>query len=178
MKPQNPKKEHYAYSKHGSCSILATIEPKTGKRLVHVEKQRTKKEFTQFMQHVASNYPDAEKIVVVLDNLNTHKQSVFYEFMDAESAEKLANRFIFIYTPNSASWLNMIELEFSSLSRLCLNRRIPSIEQLKNEVLQFFKERTEKQIKINWQFSCENAKEKLNTHYKKVYSENLKYSKS
>lgn len=178
MKPDNPKKEHYAYSKHGSCCLLAAIEPKTGKRLVHVRRQRTKKQFTWFMQNLANNYPQASKILVVLDNLNTHTPNAFYEVLEAEEAEKLTNRFEFIYTPKSASWLNMIEIEFSALARQCLNKRIDSINQLTKEVMCYFKERNDNQIKINWQFTCDNAREKLNRHYSKVNPQNVKYKKT
>ncbi|MGH1339881.1 MAG: IS630 family transposase, partial [Aureispira sp.] len=117
-------KENYAYSKHGSCCVLAAIEPLTGKRLAHIRKRRTKKEFTIFMQNLARLYPEAQKIIVVLDNLNTHNFGSFYEHMTAEQASALAQRFEFVFTPKSASWLNMIEIEFSALSRQCLNRRI------------------------------------------------------
>ena len=158
MKADKPAKENYEYSKHGSCAILAAIEPKTGKRIVNVRKRRRKKEFAYFMKYLASQYPDAEVIVVVLDNLNTHNFSSFYEVFEAEEAERLMNRFQFVHTPKKASWLNMIEIEFSALSRQCLNRRISSINELSKEVLTYFKERSEKQIKINWQFTCEDAR--------------------
>jgi hypothetical protein len=175
MKKGSPAKENYAYSKHGSCSILAAIEPKTGQRLAHVRRHRRKKEFAIFMQNLAATYPDAEKICVVLDNLNTHTPNSFYEVFDAQTAESLTQRFEFIYTPKSASWLNMIEIEFSALSRQCLNRRISSINHLTKEVMSYFQERMENKILINWQFSCEIARNKLNTHYEKVNSENKKY---
>ena len=84
----------------------------------------------------------------------------------------------FIYTPKSASWLNMMEIEFSALSRMCLNRRIPKMEILEKEVLTFFKERTQKKIPIKWVFSAENAREKLARHYHKVYSGNPEKSKT
>ena len=87
----------------------------------------------------------------------------------------LAQRFEFHYTPKSASWLNMIECEFSALARQCLNRRIPTIEQLEKEVLAIIKERNEKKIKIDWQFSIESARDKLNRHYQNVLADNLKY---
>ena len=109
MKGGSPAKENYAYSKHGSCSILAAIEPKTGQRLAHVRRYRTKKEFAVFMKNLVNNYPNAEKIILVLDNLNTHTPNSFYEIFDARTAENLAQRFEFVYTPKSASWLNMIE---------------------------------------------------------------------
>lgn len=154
---------------------MASIEPKTGQRLAHVRRQRTKQQFTWFMQNLSLTFPNAEKIVVVLDNLNTHTPNAFYEVLDAESAEKLANRFEFIYTPKSASWLNMIEIEFSALSRQCLNRRISSINELTKEVMHYFNERMDKKITINWQFSVEAARLKLNSHYLNVNSLNIKY---
>ena len=178
MKQGSPAKENYAYTKHGSCCVLAAIEPKTGKRLAHIRRHRGKKEFTLFMKSLASNYPNADKIVVILDNLNTHNFSGFYETLSAEEASELGQRFEFVYTPKSASWLNMIEIEFSALSRQCLNRRIPSINQLSKQVLTYFKERSDLEIKINWQFSCQLAREKLNRHYAKVNPCNIKYQKT
>lgn len=168
MKSGQVAKENYAYSKHGSCCVLAAIEPLTGKRLVHVRKQRRKFEFARFMKNLASLYPNAKKIRVVLDNLNTHNTSSFYETFSAKEAAELAERFEFIYTPKSASWLNMIEIEFSALSRQCLNRRISSINILSEEVFTYMQERNDKQVKIKWQFTQENARQKLNRHYVKV----------
>jgi len=175
MKSGQVAKEHYAYSKNGSCSLLAMIEPKTGKRYVQIRRKRRKKEFAKFMKRLAELYPNAEKIVVVLDNLNTHNFSAFYENFDAQQAADLMDRFEFVYTPKSASWLNMIEIEFSALSRQCLNRRIPSITQLSNEVIAYFKERTQKGVKINWQFSRQTARQKLNRRYSEVNSVNQKF---
>lgn len=175
MKPGQVKKEQYSYTKNGSCSLLAMIEPKTGKRLVHVRWKRRKIEFAKFMKNLAELYPNAEKIIVILDNLNTHCKSAFYEVYDAEFAAWLSDRFEFVFTPKKASWLNMIEIEFSALSRQCLNRRIPSINQLTKEVFAYFKERNDKGIKIEWQFSRQKARTTLNRHYSKVNSVNQKY---
>jgi transposase len=175
MKSGQVAKQNYSYTKHGSCSVLAAIEPKTGKRLAHVRFKRRKIEFAKFMENLANLYPNAEKITVVMDNLNTHDFSAFYEAFDAEKAEALTKRFEFVFTPKSASWLNMIEIEFSALSRQCLNRRIPSIKELSNEVFAYFKERSDKGVKINWQFSCQAARKKLNKHYTKVNTSNQKY---
>lgn len=168
-------REHYSYEKKGSCSLLATIEPLTGKRIADVFDQRRKIEFALHFQRIAAEYPEAEKIIVILDNLNTHNASSFYEVFEAEEAFRLSQKFELIYTPKSASWLNMIEIEFAAISRLCLDRRIPSKEILEKEVLAIVKERSEKQIKINWQFSIETARKKLNRHYKGVNSVNDKY---
>jgi len=171
-------KEHYAYEKLGSCCLLATIEPLTGKRIAEVFDQRRKIEFALHFQRIAEMYAEAEKIIVILDNLNTHNESAFYEVFEAEEAYRLSQKFEFIHTPKSASWLNLIEIEFSALSRLCLDRRIASKEVLAKEVLAIVKEREEKEIKINWQFSIETAREKLNRHYKKVNDKNAKYQKT
>jgi len=171
-------KEHYAYEKLGSCALLAAIEPLTGQRLALVLPQRTKKEYTQFCQALAAAYPNALKIRLVQDNLNTHNTSSFYEHLPAEEAFALAQRFEFYYTPKAASWLNMIEIEFSALSRECLDRRIPTLERLAKEVLALVKERAEKKLKINWQFSLEKARTKLNRHYQQVNADNAKYKKT
>ena len=175
MKSGQVAKENYAYTKHGSCSILAMIEPLTGKRYAHIRRKRRKKEFALYMQKLETLYPEAEIITVVLDNLNTHNYSSFYETFDAEEAARLTDRFEFIYTPKSGSWLNMIEIEFSALSRQCLNRRIASIGELSNEVIAYFKERSQKSIKINWQFSRETARQKLKRRYSKVNEQNKKF---
>jgi len=175
MQSGQVRKEHYAYEKNGSCALLAAIEPLTGKRLAQVHPQRTKKEYTLFMQALAASYPNAVKIRLVQDNLNTHNASAFYENLPAHEAFALAQRFEFNYTPKAASWLNMIEIEFSALARLCLKRRIPNIIQMEKEILAIVKERNFKKIKIHWQFSIESARNKLNSHYKNVLPENVKY---
>jgi transposase len=169
------RKEHYAYEKNGSCTLFAAIEPLTGNRLGQVHRYRTRKEFTLFCQALAALYPAAKKVRLVLDNLNTHNEGAFYAHLPADEAFALAQRFDFRFTPKSASWLNMIEIEFSALARLCLNRRIPTIEKLESEVLALIVERREKQIKINWQFSIETCREKLNSRYSVVNDANSKF---
>ena len=128
--PGKVRKEHYAYEKHGSCTLLAAIEPLTGRRLAQVHRRRTKREYTIFCQALAAMYPEAHKIRLVQDNLNTHNASSFYENLPADEAFALAERFEFVYTPKCASWLNMIECEFAVVSRQCLNRRIATMEKL------------------------------------------------
>ncbi len=169
MQPGKVRKEHYTYEKLGSCALLAAIEPLTGRRLGQVHPQRTKREYTLFCQALAAQYPDATKIRLVQDNLNTHNASAFYEHLPAAEAYALAQRFEFIYTPKAASWLNLIECEFAVITRLCLNRRIPTMEQLGSEVLALLEERSRKQITITWQFSLQAARTKLNTHYTRVH---------
>jgi hypothetical protein len=172
------RKEHYAYEKLGACALLAAIEPLTGKRLAQVHPQRTKKEYMLFCQALAASYPEAAKIILIQDNLNTHDASAFYENLPADKAQALAERFEFHFTPKSASWLNMIEIEFSALSRQCLDRRIPTIEKLEDEVLALVEKRDKQKIKINWQFSVQTARSKLNAQYTAVQPENDKFKEN
>jgi len=178
MKAGQAARQHYAYEKRGSCALLMAIEPKSGKRLARISDRRTKLDYARFMKELAARYPKAEKIRVVQDNLNTHSISAFYEAFTAEEAFALTQRFEFYYTPKRASWLNMIEVEFSALSRQCLNRRIASKQQLEKEVTAIVKEREEKAIKIDWQFSIESARSKLNRHYQQVNAENAQYKRT
>jgi DDE superfamily endonuclease len=171
-------KQHYAYEKNGSCALLAAIEPLTGKRLATVYQRRTKKEYALFLKALADSYPEAVKIRLVQDNLNTHNASSFYEHFPAQEAFALSQRFEFYYTPKAASWLNMIEIEFSALVKQCLDRRIPTQEQLSEEILAIVKERNDKQIKINWQFSIKAARSKLNSAYTRVNPINKKYKET
>jgi len=178
MKAGQVLREHYAYEKNGSCVLLMAIEPQTGKRLAQVQAQRTKREYAIFMKELAARYPQAKKIRVIQDNLNTHNASSFYETFSAEEAFRLSQCFEFYYTPKSASWLNLIEIEFSALSKQCLNRRIATQEVLTQEVLAIVKEREKKAIKIDWQFSIQSARNKLNRHYQQVHSDNAKYQQT
>lgn len=162
------KKEHYAYKKNGSCCLLAAIEPLTGNRLFLVRDQRRKIEYAQFLKALSEMYPDADIIHLVQDNLNTHTIDALYEAFPADEALKLAKRFQFHFTPKSASWLNMIEIEFSVLARLCLNRRIGKKDILEREVLAFAKDRSEKQIPITWQFTTLQARNKFSRHYEHI----------
>ena len=176
--PGQVAKQHYAYTKHGSSVVLAATEPLTGQRLMRVYSQRTQKEYTAFMQELAALYPDAVKIQLVQDNLNTHKPNSFYNQLSADEAFTLSHRFDWHYTPKSASWLNMIELEFSALARQCLNRRIPSQVELEKEVLAWAADRNQRATKIDWQFTVSQARETLTSKYMKVNSLNVKYRKT
>lgn len=176
--PGKVAKEHYAYSKHGSCVVLAAVQPLTGQRLVRVYSQRTQKEYTEFMQELAALYPQALKIRLVQDNLNTHTPNSFYRHLPAGEAFNLTQRFEWHYTPRSASWLNMIEVDFSALARQCLNRRISTQVELQTQVLAWAAKRNEGSVKITWQFTVSQARETLNSRYSKVNSVNLKYKKT
>jgi DDE superfamily endonuclease len=165
-------KEHYAYTKHGSCALLAAIEPLTGRRLAHVYLQRTMREYTQFCLEVVRLWPDATRIRLVQDNLNTHTPAAFYKHLPADQAFALAQKFEFVYTPKAASWLNMIEIEFSALARACLHRRIPDIDRLRSEVFALVRERDSHRIPISWQFSIPEARRTFHSHYSALHPSN------
>lgn len=167
-------KEHYAYIKNGSCALLAAIEPLTGKRLAEVYPQRTMREYTAFCQAIVARWPEAKTIRLVQDNLNTHSMGAFYRHLPADQAFELAQKFEFYYTPKSASWLNMIEIEFSAIARQCLNRRIPTSDMLRSEVLALVQERDRQRIQIDWQFSISDARQKMRSHYQRVNPANQK----
>jgi len=168
MQSGRVRKEHYAYEKNGSAALLAAIEPLTGVRVAQVYSQRTGLEYTRCCQAIAAAFPDAVKIRLIQDNLNTHKPGSFYAHLPAAEAFALAQRFEFYYTPKSASWLNQIEIEFAALAKQCLHRRIPDEATLRREVLALVQERHDKRIQIHWQFSVEKARVKLKSRYEEV----------
>ena len=172
MKAGRPARCDYEYKRGGTAALLVAFEPLTGTRVVETSKQRTKADYCRFQQRVAALFPQAEKIVLVQDNLNTHNASSFYEHLPAEDAFALAQKFEVHYTPKKGSWLNIAELELSALSRLCLARRIGSIENLDDEIQALVKERNRLKIKVAWQFSISQARKKLSRHYEKVKSTN------
>jgi hypothetical protein len=168
MKEGKEKKFDSEYIRNGVASVFLAFEPKTGKRLVRVYPRRTKSDYCRFQQAVVKEWADAEIIVEVQDNLNTHNASSFYENLPAAEARELTTRFEFHFTPKKGSWLNMAEMELSALSRQCLSRRIPEIETLSQELESVVKERNKLAVKFKWQFTVEKAREKLNRHYEKV----------
>lgn len=172
MKEGRSTRFDYEYEREGTAALFVAFEPLTGRRLVETSKRRTKADYCRFMQRVAELFLEAEKVVLVQDNLNTHNASSFYENLPPAEAFSLAQRFEMRYTPKKGSWLNMAELELSALSRICLSRRINSVELLDREVQTIVKERNELRIKVEWQFSITQAREKLSRHYEKVKSKN------
>jgi hypothetical protein len=168
MKEGKQKKFDSEYIRHGVASVFLAFEPLTGKRLVRVYPRRTKADYCRFQQEVAQFWSEAEVILEVQDNLNTHNASSFYENLPASEARELTKRFEFHYTPKKGSWFNMAEMELSVLSRQCLSRRIPEIETLTRQLESIVKERNKLAIKFKWQFTVENAREKLNRHYENV----------
>jgi hypothetical protein len=165
MKPGRVERQDYEYKRNGTCVVLMAIEPLAGHRVVTVTERRTKNDYAGFMKALAASYPDAAKIILVQDNLNTHNPSSFYETFQAAEAFALAQRFEMVYTPKKASWLNMAEIELSALSKQCLDRRIAKIHTLAGEVNAWTKRRNRLEAGISWNFTKNDARNKLSRLY-------------
>lgn len=164
--PGQVRREDYEYARNGVCNLFVALEPLAGKRICSVFPRRTGQEYAMFMKMLFElHYPDAEKIVIIQDNLSTHNPGSFYKVFSPEEAYKLASRFEFHYTPKKASWLNMAEIELSVISKQCLDRRIASQEELRNEVYALVEERNKIRATVTWSFTKVKAREKLERHY-------------
>lgn len=169
MKPGCPKREDYHYQRNGTCVIFIAVEPLAGRRVIEVREQKTKRDYAEFMRRLAQQYyKEAEKVVIVQDNLNTHNPSSFYEVFEAQEAFELSKRFEMVYTPKKASWLNMAEIELSALSKQCLDRRIADKDTLAEEVYPWVEERNRDKITITWQFTKNRARDTLGKFYESV----------
>lgn len=164
-----PARQDYEYKRNGVADLFMVFEPLQGKRYVEVKQKRRKIEWATVMKQVSDLlYPQAEKIVVVLDNLNTHSPSAFYETFEPEEARRLVERFEFHFTPKHGSWLNMAEIELSALVRQCLDRRLPNSEILTQEVHAWQQQRNDEVVKVQWQFKTSDARIKLKRLYPKI----------
>jgi len=160
--PGHDAKEDFEYERCGVANIFLASEPLTGKRYVEVTERKTKIDWAKFIKQIADEwYKDAPKIMLVMDNLNTHKPASLYEVYEPKEAKRIWDRFEFVYTPKHGSWLNMAEIELNVLMGQCLNRRIDNIEKMQKEVKAWQTHRNNKEAKINWQFNCEEARVKL-----------------
>ncbi len=154
------------YKRGGTANVHVAFEPFTGWRRVEVTERRRKSEFAEEVRRLAEeDYPDAEQIRLVLDNLSTHTAAAFYESFPAEQARRLARRVEFCYTPVHGSWLNMAEIEISVLVRQCLGRRLPDIETLGREAKAWAEERNRLGASVEWRFTAEDARTKLQSLY-------------
>lgn len=161
-----PLRQDYEYERNGTANIFMAVEPLVGKRKTFVTDQRTKQDFAELLRYLSDEgYPDAEKIVLVTDNLNTHSPACLYERFEPAVARRLAQRFEWHYTPEHGSWLNMAEIELSILSRQCTRRRIPNKIMLAAEVTAWEKKRNSTFVQIDWQFKAQDARIKLKRLY-------------
>jgi len=170
IKPGQEERIDSEYIRHGVVNIFMSNEPLKGRRMVEVTKTKTKKDWAKYIKRIADEeYPDAEKITLVMDNLNTHKASALYETFLPEEAKRIWDRFDFVYTPKHGSWLNMAEIELHVLNGQCLNRHISTIEKVTTEVNAWQNDRNNKPSKINWQFTTKDARIKLKRLYPSIY---------
>lgn len=168
VQPGKAERFDYEYKRGGVADLFMLFEPLAGKRHIEITDQRRRVEWAAVMRIVADElYPNAEKIVVVLDNLNTHVLAAFYLTFAPYEARRLIERFEFHYTPKHGSWLNMAEIELSALVRQCLDRRIPDKDSLIREVKAWEDQRNSEVVKVHWQFTTADARVKLKNLYPK-----------
>jgi len=165
MSPGMPARYDYEYERCGVCNIFMAGEPLAGKRMVRVTERRTKRDWARFVKEIAEQYPQAERITLVMDNLSTHKPGALYESFSPEEAKRLWDRFNFVFTPKHGSWLNVAEIELNVLNGQCLNRRIDEIEIVRQEAQAWQEYRDSLEAKVNWQFTNEDARIKLQRLY-------------
>jgi len=167
MRPGSVEKVDGEYTREGTCSIFIFTEPLRGWRYAKALPRRTKADWANQVKRILDEeYPEAQKIVLVMDNLNTHNTSSLYEAFPAEEAFQLAQRLEIHYTPKHGSWLNMAECELSALAAQCLgDRRIPNIEELNSELHAWYTQRNKSQKGVDWQFTTDDARIKLKRLY-------------
>ena len=168
-KPGRNQRLDYEYERNGTANLFMRFEPLGGRRRVKVTDQRTKIDFAHVIREmVDKDYPDAEVIVLVMDNLNTHKPASLYEAFEPAEARRLIEKLEIHYTPKHGSWLNMAETELSIVTKQCLDRRIPDIVTLRREINAWERQRNKAKSKINWQFTTHDARIKLRKLYPSI----------
>jgi len=166
MKPGQAARQDYEYKRNGTRNLFLFVEPKAGKRCVLVTKQRKKEQFAHAMRYLVDVlYPDAERIHVVMDNLNTHHYHSLVEFFGKTEADQIWNRICIHFTPAHGSWLNMAEIELSIMSRQCLQRRLLDEWTLQMQLLAWEQYSNEAERKIHWSFSVDDARRVFKEHY-------------
>lgn len=166
MEPGQPARQDYEYERRGTANLFMVCEPLAGRRWVKITERRTQADFAHLLRDVADEqYPTAEKIVLVMDNLNTHKLSVLYTVFSPDEARRLWERFEVHHTPKHASWLNMAEIEIGILDRQCIGRRIAHAAALAADVAAWQQRRNAERQRIEWRFTRHDADRKLGRHY-------------
>lgn len=166
LEPGKPVREDYHYERRGTQSIFMFFNPITGQRRVSCRDHRTRIEWAEEVQQLLDeDYPQARKITLVCDNLNTHNKASLYQAFPAAEAHRLAQRLEIVYTPRNGSWLNVAEIELSVLSRQCLNRRIDSRQKLAREIAAWQDQRNAANNRVYWRFTIDDARTKLHRLY-------------
>jgi hypothetical protein len=164
--PGQPERFDYEYVRNGTANLFMISEPLAGWRHVMVTQRRTAKDFAEVVRWLAEDvYPEADKVVLVMDNLNTHKLASLYEAFEPEQARRIAERIEVHHTPKHGSWLNVAEIELSVLSRQCLDRRIESVDELREELEPWYEERNDRAVGVKWRFTTADARIKLRRLY-------------
>src|SRR5262245_47515353 len=164
--PGQPEGFDYEYVRNGTGNLFMISEPLSGWRHVAVTERRTAKDFAEVLRWLVEEvHPDAEKVVLVMDNLNTHKLASLYEAFPPEQARRIAERLEIHHTPKHGSWLNVAEIELSVLARQCLDRRIGDAEELQREAAAWEEERNERGVEVRWRFTTAEARIKLHRLY-------------
>jgi DDE superfamily endonuclease len=172
MRSGKPQREDYEYGREGYCSVFVACEPLAGKRVLEVRPRRTSRDWAEFVRDLIEvQYRDAEKLVLVMDNLNTHTCASFYEAFPAEKAWELSQKLEIHYTPVHGSWLNMAEIDLSVLARQALKGRTASVQEVQERVTEWQHKRNQKQASINWRFTTQDARVKLKHLYPKLTDE-------
>lgn len=165
-KPGRPERFDYEYRRNGTRQLFVFFQPQAGRRRVLITEHRTKVEYAHAMRYLVDElFPEAEVIVLVQDNLNTHTPAALYEVFEPAEAKRILDRLEFHYTPKHGSWLNMVEIELSILCKQCLDDRIPDSETLRRKVRAWETARNEQRATVNWRFSTSDARVKLERLY-------------
>ena len=160
------EKIDFQYKRKGTCNIFMISEPFNNFRETKVTERKTKKDFVELLKDLSDKYyPKAKTIRLVMDNLNTHKLSILYEFYPPEEANRISKRFEVHYTPVHGSWLNIAEIEISAMARQCTKRRLPDIETLQKELNAWVKNRNNEEVTVKWRFRTKDARIKLKRLY-------------
>ena len=164
--PGRPARQDYEYERHGTASLFLWVEPLTGRRKVRVTERQTGFEFAEQLRLlVDEDYPEAEQVVLVVDNLKTHSPACLYERFTPTEARRIARKVEWHDTPEHGSWLNIAACELSVLERQCLARRMPDVETLQREVAAWEQRRNQAQVTIDWRFTTADARIKLKRLY-------------
>jgi hypothetical protein len=168
-KPGQTVREHQEYVRNGVCNVLLAYDIDRGQRYMMVSPTKKREDYARFMAWLEKeHYADFQKVKVVQDNYSTHTYGSFYEHLEPAQARALSRKLEFHFTPKHGSWLNMAEMEFSALSRQCLDRRVASMEKLQAEAIAWQEDRNRRAVRINWSFTCEKARETMASCYGQV----------
>lgn len=169
VRPGAPYRFDHHYERNGTINLFTFFEPLAAQRVVMTRERRTKIDWAECVRTLLDrHYPEAETVVLVMDNLNTHAISSLYEAFPAEEARRLAERLEIHYTPEHGSWLNMAESEQSVMARQALGRRIPDVETMEQVTTAWYRERNAAEASVDWQFTTEDARHKLKRLYPKI----------